>query len=92
MPSLEARPFKREDTMRWERFVDSSCASTFFHRIGWREVAERDGEIAGVLPLRSEEPLVRTRARLAAFLRRQRRGLSSRVANALGPHLVKNLG
>ena len=71
MPSLQARPFRREDTMRWERFVDSSPVSTFFHRIGWREViersfghrthyfiAERDGEIAGVLPLAEVKSLL----------------------------------
>lgn len=57
--------------MRWERFVDSSPVSTFFHRIGWREViersfghrthyfiAERDGEIAGVLPLAEVKSLL----------------------------------
>ena len=71
MPALEARPFTREDATRWERFVDSSPASTFFHRIGWREViersfghrthyfiAERGGEIAGVLPLAEVKSLL----------------------------------
>ena len=71
MPSLEARPYTREDATRWERFVDSSPAATFFHRIGWREViersfghrthyfiAERDGEVAGVLPLAEVKSLL----------------------------------
>ena len=49
----------------WDRFVLTECPeANFFHRIGWREViervyrqrchylyAERDGQIAGVLPL-----------------------------------------
>ena len=71
MPALEARRFTREDTARWERFVEGSPAATFFHRIGWREViersfghrthyllAERGGEVAGVLPLAEVKSLL----------------------------------
>jgi len=71
MASLKARPFTREDTTRWERFIDGSSASSFFHRIGWREViersfghrthyfiAERDGDIVGVLPLAEVKSLL----------------------------------
>lgn len=71
MPSLEARPFTQEDTARWERFVEALPDATFFHRIGWREViersfghrthyllAERGGEIAGVLPLAEVKSLL----------------------------------
>lgn len=49
---------------RWDKFVDSCPDATFFHRAGWQEViekafghrtyylfAERNGSIAGVLPL-----------------------------------------
>ena len=48
----------------WDRFVEAAPDATFFHRAGWRRVladsfghracyryVERDGEIAGVLPL-----------------------------------------
>jgi len=49
---------------QWDRFVDSCPDATFFHRAGWQEViekafghrtyylfAERNGKIAGILPL-----------------------------------------
>jgi FemAB-related protein (PEP-CTERM system-associated) len=52
------------DAQRWDAFVHRCPSATFFHRFGWREViedvfrhrthyriAERDGEIVGVLPL-----------------------------------------
>ena len=58
------RPYLEADADRWEAFVHRSADTTFFHRIGWREiiedvfhhrthylVAERRGEIVGVLPL-----------------------------------------
>lgn len=60
----EVRPYRPQDRERWERFVLACPQSTFFHRIGWLEVlegvfrhpchyllAERRGEITGVLPL-----------------------------------------
>ena len=59
-----ARRFLPEDADRWEAFVQRCPDATFFHRIGWREViedvfrrrshyliAERRGEVVGVLPL-----------------------------------------
>jgi FemAB-related protein (PEP-CTERM system-associated) len=58
------RPFREGDAAGWDAFVDRCPETTFFHRAGWREilsdvfrhqthylVAERDGGIAGVLPL-----------------------------------------
>ena len=58
------RPYAEADADRWETFVHRCADATFFHRIGWREiienvfrhrthylVAERSGEIVGVLPL-----------------------------------------
>lgn len=52
------------DINRWDAFVDQAAEATFFHRAGWREVleqafnhpchfliAERTGEIVGILPL-----------------------------------------
>ena len=52
------------DTARWDQFVFSCPAATFFHRAGWKEVIERafshrthfllaeeNGAIQGVLPL-----------------------------------------
>jgi FemAB-related protein (PEP-CTERM system-associated) len=71
MPQLQVRPFIREDAARWDRFVETCADATFFHRIGWREVlagcfghrahyllAERDGEIAGILPLAEVKSLL----------------------------------
>ena len=58
------RAFRNEDAARWEAYVERAATATFFHRIGWREIieqefhhrthyliAERDGDIVGVLPL-----------------------------------------
>jgi len=52
------------DHLRWDAFVETCPNATFFHRIGWQRIieevfrhrthyllAERGGEIAGVLPL-----------------------------------------
>jgi FemAB-related protein (PEP-CTERM system-associated) len=52
------------DASRWDAFVEACPNATFFHRIGWKRIieqvfrhrthyllAERGGEIAGVLPL-----------------------------------------
>lgn len=62
--SVVVRAFRPDDASRWDAFVERCADATFFHRIGWREVleselrhrthyllAERGGEIAGVLPL-----------------------------------------
>ncbi|HEX4926460.1 MAG TPA: FemAB family XrtA/PEP-CTERM system-associated protein [Burkholderiales bacterium] len=64
MARIEARRFASEDAPRWEAFVARSAQASFFHRLGWRDViegcfghrthyllAERAGEVVGVLPL-----------------------------------------
>lgn len=61
---IDVREMGTGDGPRWDRFVESCPQATFFHRAGWKTVienafghrtwfyyAERDGEIAGVLPL-----------------------------------------
>jgi len=62
--AVEIREFSDADLERWNRFVESRADGTFFHLAEWRQViegafghrthylyAERDGEIAAVLPL-----------------------------------------
>ena len=62
--AITVRPSREADRERWDRFVFACSEATFFHRIGWREIyegvfrhrthyllAERSGEIVGVLPL-----------------------------------------
>ncbi len=62
--ALTVRPFVAGDRAAWTSFVHRSPDATFFHRIGWRDIienvfghrthyllAERGGEIVGVLPL-----------------------------------------
>ena len=62
--TLTVRPALSSDAARWEAFVAACPDATFFHRIGWREIyqsvfkhrthyllAERAGEVVGVLPL-----------------------------------------
>lgn len=62
--SLVVRPFSPSDARRWDEFVERCPEATFFHRIGWKRaieeglrhrchylLAERGGEIEGVLPL-----------------------------------------
>ena len=61
---LTVRPFAQADAAAWTSFVQGCADATFFHRIEWRDIiervfghrthyllAERGGEIAGVLPL-----------------------------------------
>ena len=61
---VTVRPFANADASRWEAFVESCPEATFFHRIGWRDIiedvfnhrchyllAERGGDLVGVLPL-----------------------------------------
>jgi FemAB-related protein (PEP-CTERM system-associated) len=58
------RPFAEHDAARWDDFVHTCADATFFHLAGWRTImqrvfghrthyllAERGGEIEGVLPL-----------------------------------------
>lgn len=62
--TLTVRPCTDADRERWDGFVFACPDATFFHRFGWREIfatvfrhrthyllAERGGEIVGVLPL-----------------------------------------
>ncbi len=61
---MQIRMLQAADGARWDRFVEAHPDATMFHLSGWREVlggalghptwflyAERDGAIAGVLPL-----------------------------------------
>jgi FemAB-related protein (PEP-CTERM system-associated) len=58
------RGFEAGDEQRWEDFVHRCADATFFHRVGWKRIiedvfrhrthyriAERHGEIVGILPL-----------------------------------------
>lgn len=62
--SLVIREFEESDFFSWDLFVNQSPSATFFHRAGWRRIlkdvfghrpyfllAERGGQIEGVLPL-----------------------------------------
>jgi FemAB-related protein (PEP-CTERM system-associated) len=62
--TLAVRAFEAADAPRWDAYVRNAPQATFFHRIGWRTIledvlrhrghyllAERDGEVCGVLPL-----------------------------------------
>ncbi len=62
--AIVVRPAQPSDRDRWDRYVRGHAEGTFFHLAGWQEVlhrafrhpthyllAERAGEIAGVLPL-----------------------------------------
>ena len=61
---VEVRVFEEGDAGAWDAFVASAADATFFHRSGWRTVvreafghrdlyllAERNGEVCGILPL-----------------------------------------
>jgi len=61
---LTVRTANPQDAQAWDAFVLNEPSATFFHRIGWKEVierafghrtyfllAERNGQIEGVLPL-----------------------------------------
>ncbi|HHH37961.1 MAG TPA: FemAB family PEP-CTERM system-associated protein [Sedimenticola sp.] len=61
---LQVHELNMRDAERWDAFVDSAPAATFFHRAGWKTVLERGmghqgrylyaeegGEIRGILPL-----------------------------------------
>jgi FemAB-related protein (PEP-CTERM system-associated) len=62
--TVTVRAFAGADTARWSAFVERCPDATFFHSIGWRTiieevfhhrthylVAERGGELSGILPL-----------------------------------------
>ncbi len=61
---IRVRGAERSDAERWNAFIERCPEATFFHRLGWRRImeevfghrthfllAERAGEIVGVLPL-----------------------------------------
>ena len=61
---VSVRPLESGDAGRWDAYVNAHPDSTFFHRAGWKRViedafghrthfllAERGGEVVGVLPL-----------------------------------------
>ena len=61
---VAVRPFTPDDAAQWDQLVETRPEATFCHRIGWRRilldvfghrphylVAERDGELCGLLPL-----------------------------------------
>lgn len=63
-PPITVRPMTDGDAANWDAFVQAADGGTFFHLAGWRQifadifrltprylVAERDGKIAGILPL-----------------------------------------
>ena len=60
----DVRAFTLSDAQPWDAYVETCAEASFFHRIGWREiiedvfhhrthyrVAERRGQIVGILPL-----------------------------------------
>jgi FemAB-related protein (PEP-CTERM system-associated) len=62
--TLTVRPAAGRDAERWDAFVATCPEATFFHRFAWREIyqsvfkhrthyllAERGGEVIGILPL-----------------------------------------
>lgn len=68
---LLVRPMTDADSIAWDKFVLTTPGGTFFHRAGWRTIfdeifrlqshfilAERNGEIAGVLPLVHQRSLL----------------------------------
>ena len=69
--ALAVRPFAKGDSTAWASFVQGCADATFFHRIEWRDIieqvfghrthyllAERGGEVAGVLPLAQVKSLL----------------------------------
>ncbi len=61
---VSVRAYSEGDALRWDAFVERCPEATFFHRSGWRSIieevfrhrthyvlAERAGELVGVLPL-----------------------------------------
>jgi FemAB-related protein (PEP-CTERM system-associated) len=76
---LRIAPLTDDRASEWDAFVSSSGESTFFHRAGWRTIfrdvfrldpqflfAERDGRIAGILPLVHQKSLLFGNALIAA--------------------------
>jgi len=76
---LLVRPMTDADADAWDKFVLATPGGTFFHRAGWRTIfddifrlrshfilAERNGEIAGILPLVHQKSLLFGNALIAA--------------------------
>lgn len=77
--SLRIAPLTDARIAEWDAFVLAAGGGTFFHRAGWRTIfrdvfrldphfllAERDGRIAGVLPLVHQKSLLFGNAMIAA--------------------------
>ena len=77
--NVNVRPMEERDVPHWDAFVLSHAEGTFFHRSGWRDIfrdifrlspryliAERGGEIAGILPLVYQKDLLFGKALLSA--------------------------
>lgn len=77
--SLRIAPLTDARIAEWDAFVLAADGGTFFHRAGWRTIfrdvfrldphfllAERDGRIAGVLPLVHQKSLLFGNAMIAA--------------------------
>jgi FemAB-related protein (PEP-CTERM system-associated) len=77
--SVTVRPAHNADGARWDQFVLAAPDGTFFHRFGWRVlfrdifaltpqylVAERTGELVGILPLVHQHSLLFGNALIAA--------------------------
>jgi len=73
------RAMATADSVAWDSFVLTTNGGTFFHRAGWREIfdhifrlqsrfllAERNGQIVGVLPLVYQKSLLFSSALIAA--------------------------
>ena len=87
-PHIAVRQMTESDAAAWDRFVFGAKDATFFHRAGWHTifeeifrlkphyfVADRAGEIVGVLPLVPQKSLLFGNALIAA----RRRGVRIRV-------------
>jgi FemAB-related protein (PEP-CTERM system-associated) len=78
-PAVIVRPMADNDTAAWDKFVAASDGATFFHRSGWRTIfedvfrlkshyllAERRGDIVGILPLVHQKTFLFGNALIAA--------------------------
>src|SRR5579864_1445034 len=77
--STTVRPMVEADVIGWDKFVFAAGGGTFFHRAGWRKIfadifrlrphfllAERRGQIVGVLPLVHQRSMLFGNALIAA--------------------------
>ena len=76
---ISVRPMGESDSAAWDEYVLGNAEGTFFHRAGWRKIfaeifrltphfliAEREGHIAGVLPLVHQKSFIFGNALIAA--------------------------